>query len=474
MLRYRLLYLLIFLLLAGCAMGPDYIRPTPMLPTAFDNVSEQITPFTALNWWKLFNDPTLDRIEQEALVYNCDLKIAMARVEESRALARIAFADRLPAIGIGADAARGRSSQEAAAPGESRSYESFDVFGFASFELDIWGKYRRLDEAARAELLATQSARDAVRLSLTADVAALYFHLRTMQAQTRIARTQLETYDRSCDLYRKRYRLGYTQELDLRRIEADRLATEALVYRRENALSQAETALATLLGRSPHDIVQGFSEQGKTLEELNTFPRIPDNIPSDLLARRPDIRRDEGMLIAANARIGAARAAFFPSINLTGHYGAVSSDLHDLFTPGANVWNIAASLTQPIFEGGRLLAREKAAKARQKQMLAQYEQTIQKAFGETRDALVAGTKTVQALDASLQRAQAMRRVLELSQKQHTHGHISIIDVLDIHRKSLLAELVLSEDRQSQLDAVIALCRAMGGGWREQTGFEKAK
>jgi len=332
MLRYRLLYLLILLLLAGCAMGPDYIRPMIMLPTASDNTSAQITLFTALNWWKLFDDPTLDRIEQEALAYNCDLKIAMARVEESRAQARIAFSYRLPAIGIGADAARGRSSQEAAVPGESRTYDSFDAFSFASFEIDIWGKYRRLDEAARAELLATQSARDAVRLSLTADVATLYFHLRTLQAQTRIARTQLETYDRSCDLYRKRYRLGYTQELDLRRIEADRLASEALVYRRENALSQAETALATLLGRSPHDIVKGFSEQGKTLEELNTFPRIPDNIPSDLLARRPDIRRDEGMLIAANARIGAARAAFFPSINLTGHYGVVSSDLHDLFT----------------------------------------------------------------------------------------------------------------------------------------------
>jgi len=204
MLRYRLLYLLIFLLLAGCAMGPDYIRPTPMLPTASDNVSSQITPFTALNWWKLFNDPTLDRIEQEALVYNCDLKIAMARVEESRALARIAFAARLPTIGIGGYANRGRTSQEEAVPGKSRTYELFDAFGFASFELDLWGKYRRLDEAARAELLATKAARDTVRLSLTVNVAALYFHLRTLEAQTRIARDQLETYNKSCDIYLKR------------------------------------------------------------------------------------------------------------------------------------------------------------------------------------------------------------------------------------------------------------------------------
>jgi len=466
MLRYRIFYLLLPLLCAGCTMGPDYVRPQTALPAASDNASSQIAPFTAADWWKLFDDPTLDRIEVEALTYNRDLKIAMARVEESRALARIAFADRLPSIGVGGDAGRGRSTKETTSPGESRIYESFEAFGLASFELDIWGKYRRLDEAARAELLAAESARDAVRLSLTADAATLYFHLRTLQAQTRIARDQLATYDKSCDIYRKRYRAGYTQELDLRRIEADRLATEALVYQRENALSQAGTALATLLGRSPRDIVEGFSEQGKTLEELNVFPSIPQNIPSDLLSRRPDIRRDEEMLIAANARIGAARAAFFPSISLTGRDGFISSDLHDLFTDGANAWNISGVLTQPVFEGGRLFAGEKAAKARQEQMLAQYEQTVQNAFRETRDALVAGTKTAQVLEASLQRARAMRRSLELSQKQHARGYISIIDVLDIQRRSLLAELDLSVARQNQLDSIIALCRTLGGGWKE--------
>jgi len=307
-----------------------------------------------------------------------------------------------------------------------------------------------------------------VRLSLTADVAALYFRLRTLQAQTRIARDQLATYDTSCDIYRKRYRAGYTQELDLRRIEADRLATEALVYQRENALSQAETALAMLLGRSPREIARGFSEQGKTLEELNVFPRVPDDLPSDLLSRRPDIHRDEGTLMAANARIGAARAAFFPSITLTGQNGFVSADLQDLFTDRANVWNIAGGLTQPVFEGGRLFAQEKAARARQEQMLAQYEQTVQNAFRETRDALVAGTKTAQALEASLQRARAMRRSLELSRKQHALGYISIIDVLDIQRQSLAAELDLSAARQSQLDSIISLCRTLGGGWKENS------
>lgn len=464
--RYRFLYLLIFLLFAACSMGPDYIRPQLVLPAAPDNATAYIAPFTALDWWKLFGDPTLDRIEDEALAYNRDLRIAMTRVEEARALARIVFADRLPAVGIGAGAGRGRVSQETASPGESRTSDFFDALGLASFELDLWGKYRRLDEAARAELLATESARDVVRLLLTADVAALYFRLRTLQAQTRIARDQLATYDRTCDVYRKRFRAGYTQELDLRRIEADRLATAALLYQGENELSKAETALAALLGRSPRDIVQGFSEPGKTLEELNTFPRIPDNIPSDLLGRRPDIRRDEAMLIAANARIGAARAAFFPSITLTGQYGFASSELQELFTDGAHVWNIAGALTQPIFEGGRLLAREKAARARQEQMLSRYERTVQNAFRETRDALVAGTKTSQVLEASIDRALAMQRSCELSRKQHVRGYISIIDVLDIQRRSLLAELDLSFARQGQLESIIALCRAMGGGWVE--------
>jgi multidrug efflux system outer membrane protein len=179
------------------------------------------------------------------------------------------------------------------------------------------------------------------------------------------------------------------------------------------------------------------------------------------------------MLMAANARIGVARAAFFPSINLTGQYGFISSDLQNLFINDANVWNVAGALTQPIFEGGRLFARKKAAEARRAQMLARYEKTIQNAFRETHNALVAGTKITQALDASLQRAKAMRRSLELSQKQHTHGHISIIDELDIQRRSLMAEFDLTIARQNQLDTVIALCRAMGGGWQEQTGFSKA-
>jgi multidrug efflux system outer membrane protein len=221
-----------------------------------------------------------------------------------------------------------------------------------------------------------------------------------------------------------------------------------------------------LLGRSPAAIVQGFTDEGSVLEELNVFPRIPEDIPSDLLTRRPDIRREEGLLIAANARIGAARAAFFPAIRLTGASGFVSSDLNDLFARDAYVWNAAASLAQPVFEGGRLFAREKAARARQEQMLAQYEQTVQNAFREIRDALVAGTKTAQALEASLERARAMRRSFELSQKQHAGGHISIIDVLDIQRQALLAEFDLADARRDQLDAVIALCRAMGGGWQE--------
>ncbi len=468
--RNLLFSLLLAALLAGCAMGPDYVRPDLGLPDAGEVEASRFAPFTAIDWWKLFNDPTLDRIELEALACNHDLTSAIARVDEARALARIAFADRLPAAGLEAGAVRGRTTGEAQKPGESRTYDSFDLLGIASFELDLWGKHRRLDQAARAELLATEAARDAVRLTLTADVAAFYFRLRTLQDQTRIARDQLATYDTSCDMYRKRYKYGYTQELDLRRIEADRLATEALVYQRENELSQAETALAVLLGRSPLHIIEGFSEVGKTLEELNTYPAVPGNLPSDLLERRPDIRAVEGTLMAANARIGAARAALFPSISLTGDYGNISSELNHLFSSGANVWTASAVITQPVFEGGRLLAREKAERARREQMLAHYEKTVQNAFREARDALVAGTKTAQVLHSSLERARAMRRSLELSEKQHAHGYISIIDVLDIQRQSLRAELDLSEARLNQLDSVIALCRTLGGGWHEQTGF----
>ena len=238
-------------------------------------------------------------------------------------------------------------------------------------------------------------------------------------------------------------------------------------------LSQAETALTVLLGRSPRNIVAGFSAAGVEPENLQMPPEVPERIPSDLFARRPDILQAEAMLKAANARIGAARADCFPSIALTGQYGFVSPELQDLFTDGANVWQLAGALSHPVFEGGRLRNKEKAARARKEQMLAQYERTVQNAFGETRDALVAGAKTAQVLDAVLGRARAMHRSLELSRIQHTHGYISIIDVLDIERQTLQADLDVAAARHSRLEAVIAICKALGGGWHEQTGFKRA-
>lgn len=462
--------LILLALCVGCSLGPDYVRPALDLPAAADNATLHTAPFTDTQWWHLFADPTLDRLEREAIQHNLDLRYAMARIEEARALARIARADRLPWLGIGAAAARGRSTAEAAIPGKSRTGDSFQALGLCSFEVDLWGRYRRLDEAARAELLATTAARDTVRLALTAEVARLYFQLRTLQAQTRIARTQLTSYDKTCALYRKRWERGYTQELDVRRIEADRLATEALVYRRENELSQTQTALSLLLGRSPQRIVQGRAPDGKALENLQAPPPVPGHIPSDLLTRRPDVRQAEGRLMAASARIGAARAALFPAISLTGRYGFVSSELQELFTDRANLWSAAGALTQPVFEGGRLRAGVQAARARHEQMLSRYGQTVRTAFRETRDALVAGTKTAQALTAAHARARAMRRSLELSRTQHAHGHISVIDVLDIERHSLQAELDLAAARRDRLESVVALCQALGGGWHEQTGF----
>ncbi len=468
----RFLFFLL-LLLSGCALGPDYMRPVQELPQGSDNAASLAAPFIAAQWWTVFRDPVLSRIEQEAIAHNRELKHAMARVDEARAVARIAFADRLPAIGMQAGAARSRSADEAARAGESRTGELFDVLGLCSFEIDLWGKYKRLDEAARAELLATEADRDAIQLSLTAQVAAFYFKCRTLQARTRIARRRLDSYAKTCDLYRKRLQHGYVQELDLRRIEADRYSTEALLFQLENRLSRAQTALSVLLGRSPREIAEGFSGKVIALDSTGALPQTPAHIPSDLLARRPDVRRAEEKLIAANARIGAARAAYFPSIALTGRYGFISPDLQDLFTDGANVWSIAGSLAQPVFEGGRLRGREQAAKARREQMLAHYEHTVKNAFREARDALVAGAKTAQALDASRARAEAMRRSFELSRIQHEHGYISVIDVLDIERHTLSAELDFAEARQSRLEAVIALCKALGGGWHEKRGLRAA-
>lgn len=449
------------LLLAGCLMGPNYKQPELDLPTG--QAADNFSIFTNAQWWTVFDDEVLNQLETEALSYNKDLQAAVARVDEARAAVGIATADQLPSLSAAAQSGRAGSK---AGSGESQSTANVSV----SFELDLWGKYRRLSEAARAQLLASEAARDTVRLTLTADVAKNYFALRMLDAQLEIAQRTLKARQENVRIYNSRYKNGYSTEVDLKRVEANMASVQAQEQQLRLKISQTETALSVLVGKSPRQIAEGATPRGKKLAEITLIPNVPEGLPSDLLARRPDVRSAEGSLIAANANIGAARAAYFPSIPLTASAGYASGALNNLFTGSSGVWAIGGQLLAPIFEGGKIRAQNKQAEAQYREMLATYEKTVQGAFKEALDALSANRINREIFESYNQQTVAMQRSYDLTKKQEDAGLIGVTDLLSVEENLLSAEMNLASARNDELAAVVNLSKALGGGWNVQDGF----
>lgn len=454
---------LVTALLAGCMLGPNYKRPETDLPKGAE--AKDLNAFTQQNWWTVFNDPVLNALEEQALTYNYDLQAAIARVDEARADVGVARADQMPSLS-GA-ASTGREGNNAGS-GESGSTAGVSV----SFELDLWGKYRRLSEAAKARLLSSQAARDTVRLTLTADVANNYFNMLMLDEQIRIANRTLEARQETVRVYESRYKNGYCAEVDLRRMQANRDSVQAQLQSLQLQRSKAETALSVLLGQTPRQMIEQNIPRGKTLNELTLIPDVPADLPSDLLQRRPDVRQAEGQLIAANADIGAARAAYFPSISLTAAAGFASAALGDLFSGASGVWNAAAGATAPIFEGGKIKAQNEKAEAKYREELADYQKTIQLAFKEAFDALNANRMNRQIFDSYKDQTAAMQRSYDLTKKQEDAGLIGVTDVISVEENLLSSEMNLASSRANELQAVVNLCKALGGGWTEQSGFDK--
>lgn len=448
-------------LLAGCMMGPNYKQPELDLPTG--EAADNFSIFTNAKWWEVFEDPVLNQLEADALAYNKDLKAAIARVDQARAAVGIAQADQMPSLSAAGQS--GRAGNDSGS-GESQSTAGLSV----SFELDLWGKYRRLSEAARARLLASQAARDTVRLTLTADVANNYFALRMLDEQLLIARRTLKARQENVRIYESRYKNGYSTEVDLKRVEANMASVQAQERQLQLKITQTETALAVLVGRSPREIVEDNITRGKSIEELTLIPNVPENLPSDLLARRPDIRSAEGQLISANANIGAARASYFPSIPLTASAGFASGALNNLFTGPAGVWAIGGQVLAPIFEGGKIRAQNKKADAEYAEMLASYEKTVQVAFKEAYDALAANRLNREIYDSYKQQTVAMQRSYDLTKKQEDAGLIGVTDLLNVEENLLSAEMNLASARNDELSAIVNLSKALGGGWSVQDGF----
>jgi len=465
--RLRLLTAtLIAVALAGCmTVGPDYKRPRVDTPAQWPGKS--ITETVSSTWWTAYGDPVLDQMIDEALAHNLDLRRAIARVDEARATLGIARADQYPGISAGAGASRNRISQESlitVPPGVDPKYSDYQATLNASYEIDFWGKYRRATEAARAELLGSQFNREAVRLALIADVAKGYFNLRALDAQAAITRRTISTRQASTALQRLRFEGGVASELELRQVEAEAAQAQALLPTIERQLAAQETALGVLLGRSPRAIVGQPVERGAAMDALTAPPSIPSGLPSEILEHRPDLRQAEQSLVAANARIGQAKAAYYPSISLTGFFGGESTTLSGLFDVQSRFWQFAGSAAQTVFDAGRTGSQVGAAEARQQQALAQYQSAIQNAFKDALDALVTQRKAREVMEAEQIRIEALQSSLQLAQLRYDNGTSSLLDLLIAERTLLDAQLNRVEAQRAQLAATADLFKALGGGW----------
>ena len=462
----RLMALALGLAVAGCAsVGPDYQRPPADLPGAWPAAAEPGAPVGDRRWWSVFADATLDRLVDKAIADNADLALAVARVDEARALLGVSRADQYPQLNAGATRSRTRFSQLGDVPlppGTNPTVNDTRIALDASYQIDLWGRYRRATEAARADLLASQAARDTVYLALTAQVAQAYYALVGFDVQIEVTRRTIETRREALRLERLRYEAGTVSEFDLRQTEAELAAAQALLPVLVRGRAQQENALAVLLGRSPRAIVAE-----RIAPATGGAPPpvvIPAGLPSDLLQRRPDLREAEEHLIAANARIGVARAAYFPSISLTGFLGSESTALSSLFTGPAGIWQLAASLAVPLFNGGRTAAQVDAANARQQQALAQYRRAVQSAFRDVQDALVAQSEARHQFDAEAARAAALEQALRLARLRYENGTASLLEVLDAERNLLAAELNRADALRAQRAAIADIVKALGGGW----------
>jgi len=455
-------------LLSGCTVGPNYRRPEVIVPADWRNAPEQRDSLGDLGWWGIFQDPALHELLSTAVVANRDVQVAVARVLESRAQLGVARAAQFPQVNAGASYQYTRPNSENSpflngSRGRSPfTGDDFETSVDLAFELDLWGRLRRATEAARAELLAREENRRAVLITLVSDVARTYFDLLELDQELEIARRTLQTREESLQLQRRRFQQGLSTQLDVDRADAEAAVAAATVPDLERRIAQNENALSVLLGRNPGPIARGTPLDGQRLP-----PEVPAGLPSALLERRPDIRQAEQTLVSANARIGVAKAEYFPKITLTGVLGVESVSLSDLFTGGSRFWSIGPAMTVPLFTAGRIKNTVKGFEARQQQAALQYLQTIQQAFREVEDALVSHRKVRDIRAERERRVTANRRALSMVTLRYDRGLSTQLEVLDIQRELFSAELEFASATRDQLTAVVQLYRALGGGWQGQ-------
>ena len=450
-----------FLLLTACATPVKYERPPVELPAAWQEGAPRFAEDG--RWWRVYDDPALDKLVEEARGKNSDLLVAAARVDEARALLAEEQSFFFPRVDAQASAARSRISQRNATsfPGIPTEFSQYRAGLNVSYELDVFGRLRAGAAAARAELEASEASREAVRLALAAQVAKSYYALRSFDQQVLLTRQTLELRDEALGLQRKRFDGGVISEFELRQLEAEAAVVRAQLPPLESAREREEAALSVLLGRTPKEVMESRFVLAP-MEEKLAAPVLPSGMPSELLLRRPDLVAAERSLAAANARVAVARSQMFPSISLTGSLGKESRALSDLFSGPATAWNLVAGITQPIFAGGRLQAETDAARARERAAIAQYEQAIRNAFGEVRSALITQARARESFEAETARETALEQTLRLARLRYQNGVASQLDVIDAERGLLAARINRIDALRNHRAAIADLFRALGG------------
>ncbi len=471
--KKKLFGLLLAAMFSACAVGPKYSRPAVDVPQKFRGqrdatpASDNMTAFADLPWWEVFQDEELQALIKAALEDNKDVKIAAARVEEARGLYRMKKGEQFPEINFGASGSqtfttKSSVGEDTNAGTINRTYSALGVN--ISYEADLWGKYRRGTEAAREELFAQEEFRQTVIMTLVSDVAGNYFELRALDLQREISMGTSRARRQLLYLTRQRLKAGVISLLDVRQAEAELSLAEAETARIERQIALKENEISLLLGRNPEPI-----PRGKTLAQQHLPPDRPLDLPSSLLERRPDIRAAERQLVAANARIGEAKALFFPQINLNTFLGGL------FLTGPAGGWtgvaSLGGSLFQFLFDGGKRQGNLDAAKARFEQAAQRYQQTIQQSFREVSDALVSIQKLAEERKSREKLVRAAKDGYRLANARYEGGVSSYLEVLDVERLLFRSQLELAQVRRDQLVAVVQLYRALGGGWHRAMGPE---
>lgn len=466
-----LVSLALLVALAGCAVGPNYKRPALNTPATFraaasapnTNDLAASESLANLGWWQVMDDPQLQAYLAEALTNSWDIQIAAARVLQAEAVARVTRSQFMPSVGVGGDWSTTRASENGPTPipaGVNPQKEYGSVYGaMAGYEVDLWGRIRRANEAARAQLLATEAAQQTVRQTLVAQVATAYLSLLELDHELEIAQNTYSVRTNSLNLTQARQEGGVASMQDVYQAQVLVATAQASIADTHRRIEQQENELSILLGRNP-----GSPQRGAGFLQQKLGVTVPPGLPADLIDRRPDIRTAEQQLVAANADVGQAKAAFFPKVTLTGFYGFQSVALSDLFKSGSQTWQFGPAVSFPLFTGGALKGNLKLAKAAFDAALAQYQKTVQNSFREVSDGLIAYQRTQEYRARQEENAEAHRKATDLANTRYEGGVTSYLEVLYNEQELFTAELNLAQARLNELLSVVSLYRALGGGW----------